>query len=389
MAKKISVGIDIGTHTTRVVVLENINGEDYPVLLGNGSSATSGIRQGYIANIKQVSDSIRRAVHNAEKSCGDIKIKKAYVSIGGISLLSVTSVGSAIISKADGEITNLDVAKALANSEENLDIPNRKIIQSYPLAYKLDGKEIHGHPEGMRGIKLEVKALYITCLKQNIEDIVTAFAEANIEIIDIIPSQLATGSVVLSEKQKMAGSALVDIGAETVSLAIFENNMPISLAVFPIGGMDITKDVALGFRIDLEEAENVKIGSLIGNFPKKKIDEIVEARLGDVFELIENHLKRIKKNGLLPAGIVIVGGGSYIQRIDEIAKRDLRLPARIGPVDIAVNSRYKIKDASWYTAAGLALYSKNNIQSDEVNPLRGNIKQVKGFFKSILSQLLP
>ncbi|MEY2671960.1 MAG: hypothetical protein RL687_377 [Candidatus Parcubacteria bacterium] len=389
MAKKISVGIDIGTHTTRVTVLEYTNQEEYPSILGSGSSATAGVRLGYITNIKQASDSIRRAVRNAEKNCGDIKIKKAYVSIGGISLLSVASIGSTIISKADGEITTLDVSKALANSEENLEIPNRKIIQSYPIAYKLDGKEIHGHPEGMRGIKLEVKAVYVTCLKQNIEDLVTAFAEVNIEIIDIIPSQTATGIAVLSEKQKMAGSALIDIGAETVSLSVFENNMPISLIVFPIGGMDITKDIALGFRIDLEEAENVKIGSLLGNFPKKKVDEIIEARLGDVFELVENHLKRIKKNGLLPAGVTIIGGGSYIQRIDELAKRDLRLPARIGPIDISVNSKYKVKDASWYTSLGLALYSKNNISSDEINPLRGNIKQVKGFFKSILSQLLP
>lgn len=389
MAKKISVGIDIGTHTTRVTVLEHINGEEYPSFLGTGSSATSGVRMGYIINIKQVSDSIRRAVRNAEKNCGDIKIKKAYVSIGGISLLSVASIGSAIISKADGEITTLDVSKALANSEENLDLPNRKIIQSFPLAYKLDGKEIHGHPEGMRGIKLEVKALYITCLKQNIEDLVTAFAESNIEIIDIVPSQIATGIATLSEKQKMAGSALLDIGAETVSLSVFENNMPISLITFPIGGMDITKDIALGFRIDLEEAENIKIGSLLGNFPKKKIDEIVEARLGDIFELVENHLRRIKKNGLLPAGVIIVGGGSYIQRIDEIAKKDLRLPARIGPADISMSSKYKVKDASWYTSLGLALYSKNNNFSEELNPLQGNIKQVKGFFKSILSQLLP
>lgn len=389
MAKKLLVGIDIGTHTTRVTVLENINGEEYPSFLGTGFSYTSGLKQGYITNIKQVSDSIRKAVKNAEKNCGDIKIKKAYVSIGGINLSSVMSVGSAIISKADGEITTLDVSKALANSEENVDTTNRKIIHSYPIAYKLDGKEIHGHPEGMRGIKLEAKSLYIGCIKQNIEDLVTACAEADIELIDIVPEQIATSIPVLSEKQKMAGCALIDIGAETVSLSVFENNVPIHLAVFPIGGMDITKDVALGFRIDLEEAENVKIGSLMGNFPKKKIDEIIEARLGDIFELVENHLKRIKKSGLLPAGVVIVGGGSYIQKIDEIAKRDLRLPARIGPIDISVNARYKIKDASWYTSLGLALYSKNNLNGEELNQNQTNIKQVKGFFKSILSQLLP
>lgn len=390
MAKRISVGIDIGTHTTRVIVLEHKNGESSPSLLGIGHSNTEGVRLGYITNIKNVSSSIRHAISNAEKNCGDIKIKKAYISIGGISLLSVTSVGSAIISKADGEITHLDVNKAISNSEENLDIPNRKIIQSMPIQYKLDGKEIHGRPEGMRGIKLEVKNLYITCLKQNIEDLVTAAAEAGIEILDIIPAPIATSNAVLTEKQKIVGSALLDIGAETVSICVFENNTPVSVAVFPIGGMDITKDVALGFRIDIDEAENIKLGSLMGNFPKKKLDEIIDARLTDIFELVENHLKRIKKNGLLPAGIIITGGGSYIQKIDEYAKRDLRLPARIGPVDSSIDSKFKIKDASWYTALGLALSLKNNqVNYDDNNILKGNIKQAREFFGSIFKQLLP
>ena len=390
MAKRISVGIDIGTHTTRVIVLEHKNGESSPSILGTGSAHTDGVRLGYITNIKHAADSIRRAIQNAEKNCGEIKIKKAYVSMGGISLLSVSSIGSAIIGKADGEITHLDVNKAIANSEENLELPNRKIIQSMPIQYKLDGKEIYGRPEGMRGIKLEVKTLYVTCLKQNIEDLITACAEANIEVLDVIPSPLATANAILNDKQKNAGSALVDIGAETLSVAVFENNTPISVVVFPIGGMDITKDVALYFRIDMDEAESVKVGSLIGNFPKKKLDDIVEARMTDIFELVENHLKKIKKNGLLPAGIIITGGGSYITRIDEVAKRDLRLPARIGPIDGNIDSKFKIKDSSWYTALGLALSTKNHNQyPEENNVLKGNFNQFKEAFKSFLNQLLP
>ena len=154
--------------------------------------------------------------------------------------------------------------------------------------------------------------------------------------------------------------------------------------------MDITKDVALGFKIALEEAESVKLGSVIGgDFPKKKVDEIIEARLGDIFELVDNHLKRIRRSELLPAGIVITGGGAHITKIEEIAKKQLNLPAKVGPVDTTINNKFKIKDASWYVAYGLALNSSSEGNNNMQSSIGDNVKQVKGFFKSILSQLLP
>jgi cell division protein FtsA len=154
--------------------------------------------------------------------------------------------------------------------------------------------------------------------------------------------------------------------------------------------MDITKDIALGFKIGLEEAESVKLGSVLGgDYPKKKVDEIIEARLGDIFELAENHLKRIRRNELLPAGIIITGGGAHISRIEEIAKKQLNLPAKIGPADTTINNKLKIKDSSWYGAYGLSLSSSQGNNDSAINSIGENIKQVKGFFKSILSQLLP
>lgn len=389
MAKHITCGIDVGTHTTRVVVVEYDKETRAPSVIGTGSAPTSGMRLGYITNIEAVTKSIKQARAQAEQACG-MKIKQAFVSIGGISLESVTSIGSAIISKADTEVTHIDVTKALASSEENLEIPNKKIIHMIPLIYKLDSREVHGRPEGMKGVKLEVKTLFVTCLKQNIEDLVTAVALAGIEVQDIIAAPIASSLILLSEKQKTAGCALIDIGAETVCLTVFENNKLLSLQVFSIGSMDITKDVALGFRIALEEAESIKVGSVIGDYPKRKVDEIIEARLSDIFELVENHLKRLKRNGLLPAGVIIIGGGSHINRIDEIAKMQLKLPARIGPVDNSLNTKFKVQDGSWYTALGLALSQGNNRENISLSSGVGdNINQVRDFFKSLLSQLLP
>ncbi|MDD3662407.1 MAG: cell division FtsA domain-containing protein, partial [Candidatus Pacebacteria bacterium] len=311
--------------------------------------------------------------------------------IGGISLNSIVSIGSVITSKSDQEITNFDVLKATSSSEENLDLLNKKIVHSISLGYKLDGKDIYVKPEGMHGVKLEARTLFVTCLKQNLEDLATAATLAKIEIEDIIASPLADSAILLSSKQKAAGCAIVNIGYETVSIACFENNTLISLQVFPIGSMDITKDIALGLKISLEEAESIKLGSVIGgDYPKKKIEEIIEARLRDIFELVENHLKKIRRSELLPAGIIFTGGGSYLSNIEELAKEHLKLPVRVGPVDTNINNKLKIRDSSWYTAFGLALsdsfdYAENNPQSG----IKDNLKQIKDFFKSIFSQLLP
>ena len=388
LKNKITVGIDIGTHTTRVVVLGYNKENSDPRIVATGQAQTEGMRLGYINNIDRAVVSLKKAIKQAEDTLGT-KIHSAYVSIGGISLGSVVANGSVIISRADQEITALDISKALADSEENLDIINKKIIHTIPVSYKLDGKDIYGRPEGMRGVKLEVKTLFITCLKQNIEDLMTVFALAKIEVLDVIASPLASSTILLGNKQKAAGCALIDIGAETVSIACFENNLLISLQVFSIGSMDITKDVALGFKIALEEAESVKIGSVIGgDYPKKKVDEIIEARLSDIFELVGNHLKRLRRSELLPAGVVITGGGSHINRIEEIAKNQLKLPVKIGPTDETVNTKFKVRDSSWYTALGLALTSNSSSSTSNI-VLPNSLKQVISIIKSFLSQLLP
>lgn len=386
----ITVGIDIGTHFTKVVVVGFDKGKKELAVLATGISETKGMRFGYVTNADIAAESIRKAVNQAENILG-IKIRRAYVSISGIGLSSVTSTGSVIISKADQEITTFDVSKVITNSEENLEILNKKIIHTIPIAYKLDGKDVYVRPEGLRGIKLEVKTLFITCLKQNIEDLITAFTLAKIDIEEIIASPIVIGNILLNNKQKVAGCVLVDIGFETVSATVFENNLPISVSVFSIGSMDITKDIALGFRISLEEAESIKLGSVIGgDYSKKKIDEIVEARLGDIFELVGNQLKRLKRNELLPAGIIITGGGSSINNIEEIARNQLKLPARVGPIDYSLNNKFKIRDNSWYTALGLALSTSDEFSNEQSkNLFGGNMTELKKFFKSIFSQLLP
>ena len=306
MIRNISIGIDVGSSMTRVVVGEFFKGEKNPKIIGVGESETFGVRRGYVVDSVPLLVSVKNAVSMAEKSSG-LKIKRAFTSVGGISLRGEISSGSAIISKADGEVTNLDINKALQDCEDNLNLNNKKVVQIFPISFRLDGKEVLGRLEGMRGNKLEAKALIVTYSMQHLEDLIGVIAQAGVETIDIIASSIAIGQVVLSEKQKIAGVGLVAIGHQTTSLAVFENGLPISIHTFSIGGTDITNDIALGFKIPLEQAERFKQGNITEDFSRKKLDEIIEARLSDILELIDNHLKKIKRSELLPAGIVFAG----------------------------------------------------------------------------------
>lgn len=388
----------MGSSMTRVVVGEFFKGEKNPKIVGAGESATFGMRHGYVVDSSLVTTSIKNAVALAEKASG-FKIKRAFVSISGATLQSVISSGGAIVSKADSEVTALDINKALQDCEDNLNLDNKKIIHTYPQTFRLDGKEALGRLEGMSGMKLEAKTLFITYANANLEDLIVAIAEAGVETIDVIASPIAAGNIVLSDKQKIAGVALIDIGDQTTSLSVFENGLPISVHTFSIGSTEITNDIALGFKISLEQAEALKLGNEIWEnsssskadqhkSEKKKLDEIVEARLCDIFESIENHLKKIKRAELLPAGAVFIGGGANTPLLAELSKSILKLPSSIGTTDIFDNVKTKLRDPSYFTAIGLLVSGKNNGNYSN-GSLKNLFKDFKNTIKAGLKQLMP
>lgn len=370
MSRSIITGIDIGTYNVKVVIAHGTqknesagrrSGQDSgmttPKILGMGIAESRGLRHGYIVNLPDVTESIRRALAEAEKKAG-VKVKKAFVAIGGIGLGSIVSTSSTIISRADLEITELDIKKLVEQCEKDISpsaILNKKIINHVHLLYKIDGKATLGKPEGMKGSKLEVKMLYITCLEHHLNDIIQAVEEAGVGVEDVVAAPIAASFITLSKSQKIAGCVLTNIGAETVSIAVFENSVPVSLEIFPIGSTDITNDIALGLKVPLEEAEQIKIGAITGSsYPRKKLEEIISARLSDIFELIETHLKKMGRNGLLPAGVIIVGGGSGLSNIEEMAKVALHLPARFGSVNLG-GDKHSFRDSMWAVSYGLCV----------------------------------
>ncbi len=351
--KNIAVGIDIGTFQVKIVVAEK--GPQAPIILATVVAESKGLRHGYVVNVPEVARAVKVAKENAEKQIG-FRIDSAYISIGGIGLSALTASGTIPIARQDNEITDHDVEEVARAAEENLpraDLQNKSIIYNIPIEYSVDKKPVYGKVVGMEGNELTAKVLFVTCLESHVRDLVDALGEAGIEVQDISAAPIAASFVTLTKSQRVAGCVLANIGSETVSIAVFENNIPISLEVFPIGSTNITHDIALGMKISLEEAEMLKRGGLVNaDYPKKKLDDIISSRLSDIFELIEAHLKKIGRSQLLPAGIIITGGGAGITTIEDYAKASLRLPSRIAHIEIG-NREKNIRDSSWAVAYGL------------------------------------
>jgi len=242
--------------------------------------------------------------------------------------------------------------------------------------------------EGMHGTKLEAKTLFITYSMVHLDDLLGVVAEAGVETIGAIASPVALSNIALSEKQKIVGVALVNIGDQTTSLSVFENGQLISISTFSVGSSNITNDIALGFKIPLEKAEDLKLGNITEDFSKKKLDEIIEARLCDIFESIENNLKKIKRSELLPAGIVFVGGGANTPLLVELSKSILKLPSSLGTTEIFGNSKTKLRDSSWFTALGLLMVGKDDRGYGE-SSFQNILKDLKNSIKSSIKQLMP
>ena len=393
MAKNISVGIDVGTYQVKVVVAENVRTGEHSAykILGTGCAESKGLRHGYIINHGDAVKSIRLGVAAAERSSG-ARIKSAYVSVGGVGLESAVSEATVVVGRADYEITDIELKEVQEACESALSpsaVLNRKILHAIPVKYKIDDKDVYAsRPAGMKGSRLSAKTLFITCFEQHLSDLVQAVMDAGVDVIDVIASPIAASFVTLSKTQKIAGCVLANIGAETVSIIVYENSIPISMEVFPIGSTDITNDIALGFKIPLEEAEEIKLGTFTSSsYPKKKLEEIISARLSDIFELIESHLKKIGRNGLLPAGIIISGGGSSLLSIEDLARNSLKLPSKIAVINFKNEGGPSI-DSTWAVAYGLSVLG---FVSDEDGESVG-IKVMKGAgtnFLFWLKQFLP
>ena len=386
--KRYYTGIDIGTYHIKVVIAEAMQGTGLRIA-GTGSSVSKGMHHGYIVSTKDATHSILEALRAAETAAGT-KVRGAYLAIGGIGLDELRATGEVTLTTSGGNVTPRDVERAIQDSEKRIStqLTNRKVIHAIPVQYRLDGVKIPGRPLGMHGSKLTIDTLLVTTLEQHYADLIEAVEGAGVEVEGEMASPLAASLVSLTKEQKMKGVILANIGAETVSIAVFENDSPISVKVFPTGSSDITNDLALSLRVPLAEAEQVKRGAITkSDAPRKKIDEVMDARLKDIFGIVDAHLKAIDRHRILPGGIVITGGGSSIATARDIAKATLRLPSQLGANTPA--TRAVTGDATWAVAFGLCRWGYATEAKESSADWRDSLNLIFAGIGRTLRSLLP
>ena len=389
MSRPIYTGIDIGTYHVKVVIAAPPESPDLPMsILGTGSAASRGMRHGYIVDAKEVARSIKEAVDRASQA-SKLSVKNARIAMGGISLEEMRSTGDITLTSSGGVITDRDIERTLRESEKRAmsKLVNRTIIHTIPLEYRLDGQRIQGRPQGLQGTKLSIETLILSILTQHHDDLIEATEAAGIEVDGVMASPLAASFVTLTKAQKTAGVVLANIGSETLSIIVFDDNSPLTVKVFPIGSSDITNAIALSFQVPLPEAEQMKRGAVTGSdISPKKMSLIVGERLKEMFTLVNAHLKTVGRQKLLPAGIVITGGGSGVAQAADVARVTLKLPAQVGlPTSIP---RIGTLDATWAVAFGLCRWG---FTEDHAAPLysfgeimRRTLESLKSSFRTLL-----
>ena len=374
----IITGLDVGTNKVRAVVASIKGKEDVkPRIIGVGESPSLGMRKGVVVDIEEMTKSIKRAVDQAERSSGT-KIEKAFVSIGGSHIKAKISKGIVAVSRADEEVSEEDILRAINNaSAVSLD-PNREVIHVIPREFSIDGQEGIQDPRGMTGVRLEVDTLIIEGLTPYIKNLRKCLSAAGIEIKELVLDVLAIGNAVLSRRQKELGVLLLDLGGGTVGMAVYEERKLLHIHILPVGSAHITNDIAIGLRSSIETAEKVKLtyGSCLpeevskkdtidlskidekeeGVANRKEIAKIIEARIEEIFDLINKELKKIDRERLLPSGVILVGGGSKIPGIIDLAKERLKLPVQLGYPQGIDGLVEKVDDPAFATAVGLIFW---------------------------------
>jgi cell division protein FtsA len=366
-------GIDVGTSKVRCVVgMDDPDNPLHPTIIGFGEAPNNGIRKGVVVHIEDAVDAIINAVTEAERVSG-IKIESATTNINGASVDGINSEGVVAISSANREIT-LEDSIRVEEAATILQLPsNKEIVQVFAKNYRLDGQENIKDPIGMHGIRLEVESHIITASTPSLKNLYSSFEKSTLAINHLTVSGLAGAEAVLNRQQKESGTLLLDIGASTTNLAVIEDGEIQLIAVIPVGGMNITNDLAIGLRIDLDLAEQVKLqhANLKSErekswdseikykgesytFSTTEIQMIVEARMDELLDFVEKELRSIDKSRKLPGGVVIIGGTSKLPGIATFIRDKLQLSARIGRMD-KIGLIDTTKEPEYITAIGLMI----------------------------------
>ncbi len=411
--EEIIVGIDVGT-TKICTLVGRVEDAGTLHILGVGIEASNGIKKGVIIDLEAASRAIIRSVERAEQSSG-VEIASAVVSIAGAHVSSINSRGATGIS---GEIVDeYDVLRAL-EAARSVAIPhNREVIHVVQRGFSIDGQDGIHSPIGMHGYKLEVETHIITAAAATVENLRQCLAAAGVEVQQFVLNPLASAEAVLTENECQMGVAVCDIGGGTTDMAIYVNGKVWHTMVLAVGGNHVTSDIAHGLRLSVAQAEDIKlqqgyaIRAEVGaedyftvrpfgedrdvQINRQELAHIIEARIEEIFELSLQEIKRSGYDGLLPAGMVLTGGGSALPAIRDLASDVLGIPVRIAQPENIYGMVDQLHSPAYATSVGLLLWTIN-AGKDEVSLRRKKRKTQKGekrmnfgSAKDLFKRLLP
>lgn len=400
MKPRFIVGLDIGTQNIKILVVNKKGeGKEDLEIVFQFQQEARGVRKGVVINPEEVSNIIREIINRVVQETR-YKIDSVYVNVDGSHLFAQSSKGLISVSRADQKISEEDVQRVL-QAAEAISLPsNKEIFEVIPREFIIDGEGGIKEAVGLRGVRLEAEVLVLGGFAPYLENLTQAVLNSEVRILDRIPSPIAAARACLTQKQKELGAALVDIGAGTTGLAVFEEGDLVHFAILPMGSANITNDIAIGLKCDIEIAEKIKIeyGACLpvksqkrekieledGEyllFSQKQLTDIVNSRISEIFSEVNKELKKISREKLLPSGIVLTGGGTKMPKIVELAKKELRLPSRIGNPQGVLT----LRDPAWGTCCGLVLSGADLEKKDEgLDLVKGLGSKIKRMFRVFL-----
>ncbi|TMD51358.1 MAG: cell division protein FtsA [Chloroflexi bacterium] len=367
------VGLDLGTSKVATVVGESDEFGNIAIL-GVGEAPTEGLRKGVVVNIEKTVGSITAAAHAAERMAG-IRFDSVVVSLAGPHLSSQNSRGVIAVSRDDHEIGHQDVERVV-DASRAISVPSdREVVHVIPRSFTVDGQDGVKVATGMTGSRLEVETHIVTGAQTSIQNVIKCVHQAGFDVDDVVSQGLASGQAVLSGNEMELGVCLIDIGAGTTDVVVFSEGSGLHLAVLPVGGNHVTSDMAIGLRTTLIEAETLKLnyghtlaevipseeriqvrevgGEKVQQVPRRYLAEIIGPRVREIFQMAREEVSKSGYDGLLPAGVVVTGGGARLLGTIDAAQGVFDSSVRLGLPSGFGGLADRVSGPSFATAVGL------------------------------------
>lgn len=396
------VAIDIGTSKV-VALIGEVTRDGALNIIGKGSPPAAGLKKGVVINIDQTTASIKAAIEGAERLSG-YKLESAFVGVAGSHVESQNSRGAIAVSGPRREVSDEDVMRATEVARA-VQIPsNREVLHVLPRDFIVDGQEGVKDPLGMSAVRLEVETHIVHASATAVQNLSKCVQGAGIRIDELVASSLGSAEAVLSDTEKELGVAVADLGAGTTDLALFVDGSPFHTAVLPIGGINVTNDVAIGLKTGLDTAEALKMSH--GTCDRRTIDpdeivrvgdrdaslgevtDIIEARMREIFEKIGEHLSAAGDEGMLPAGLVVTGGAAQLRGVAQLGREVLQMPVRVAAPGGVGGLVDNLLTPSYATSIGLLLWGARTVTEDdgrryETAPARGSIGRMRDWVRGL------